>query len=614
MLDGLLVADLETGRAPADAPPVPAGTPAGAPAPPGRAARPRGRRLLRAIVAVAVTLLVVAPVVLAALDLVDVEYRPGLDHAWIELRVHDVGGDETPLVGPYSRIGANHPGPLAFYLLTPVYDLLGSSSTALLSSAAVLNALAVAATAAVAYRRGRLVLLVLTGALTAVLLHGLGTPLLRDSWNPWLAVLPFLLFLLLTWSVAVGDLPMLPAAAFVGSFLVQTHLGYAVLVAYLALWALAALTVSLGRRWRTGDQAERRALGRQLAGWTAVAVGVAALAWLAPIVEQVTGDPGNFTALRDSLEATGGEAVGYDRAGGILARELAAAGPWTGAAGEADGVGEVRPQGLASLAVPAAAFVLALVAAAWARARDALLLQGTVAVAVAAGFLATAAIDGTVHTYLIRWTWPLAAAIWLSVAWSLHRALRPRWQRHAAWVVAPLGVLAIGGLSLATVEAQPAEALPNEVWSRQILGVEQAVFDELVARHDPEPVFVFSGDGTLDSYGVAVGLQLQLEKRGVAIVEPTGDPSRYGETRTDRRRRSKANLIVVSGDAIPLLRQSPELELVTTWNPRTPAEQAELRELDRLHAHDALTAAQQARRAELRALGQRIGVFIDPAP
>src|SRR5262245_66208172 len=44
------------------------------------------------------------------------------------------------LVGPYSRYGWHHPGPLYFYLLAPVYVLAGSSSPGLNAGALLINA------------------------------------------------------------------------------------------------------------------------------------------------------------------------------------------------------------------------------------------------------------------------------------------------------------------------------------------------------------------------------------------------------------------------------------------------------------------------------------------
>ena len=43
------------------------------------------------------------------------------------------------LVGPYSRYGWHHPGPLFFYLLAPVYTLAGSSTPALSAGALLIN-------------------------------------------------------------------------------------------------------------------------------------------------------------------------------------------------------------------------------------------------------------------------------------------------------------------------------------------------------------------------------------------------------------------------------------------------------------------------------------------
>ena len=43
------------------------------------------------------------------------------DYAALELRTRAVGGTDTPLVGPYSRYGWNHPGSLLFYALVLPY-------------------------------------------------------------------------------------------------------------------------------------------------------------------------------------------------------------------------------------------------------------------------------------------------------------------------------------------------------------------------------------------------------------------------------------------------------------------------------------------------------------
>ena len=54
------------------------------------------------------------------------DWLPIGDYRTLQLRVADVGGSETPIVGVYSRYQWNHPGPLLFYALALPYRLSGS--------------------------------------------------------------------------------------------------------------------------------------------------------------------------------------------------------------------------------------------------------------------------------------------------------------------------------------------------------------------------------------------------------------------------------------------------------------------------------------------------------
>ena len=78
----------------------------------------------------AVGLAIVAPLLAAAIAQRDADWHPVFDLAMTELRVRDVGGRHTPLIGLQGRIGptGSHPGPLSFYLLAPVYRIFGSSA------------------------------------------------------------------------------------------------------------------------------------------------------------------------------------------------------------------------------------------------------------------------------------------------------------------------------------------------------------------------------------------------------------------------------------------------------------------------------------------------------
>ena len=98
--------------------------------------------------------LTVLPLVVSAIALVaGSTYRPIADDAWIELQIRDIG-HHAVLLGPYSRFGWFHPGPLLYYVLWLPYRLAGSSGASLAIAALTLNGLVVVAIAFVARRRG----------------------------------------------------------------------------------------------------------------------------------------------------------------------------------------------------------------------------------------------------------------------------------------------------------------------------------------------------------------------------------------------------------------------------------------------------------------------------
>ena len=70
-------------------------------------------------------------------------------------------------------------------------------------------------------------MLVTTAVVTLLLVNGLGPQFARDVWNPHITVLPFLLLGFLAWTMSCGDRWAAPVGAVVASFLVQTHVGYA---------------------------------------------------------------------------------------------------------------------------------------------------------------------------------------------------------------------------------------------------------------------------------------------------------------------------------------------------------------------------------------------------
>src|SRR5262245_27807501 len=115
--------------------------------------RGRGRLAVAGISAVVAT-----PVVIATDAVRTTRWYHIDDLSQIEMRVRDVCVSHPPLIGLGGRIfgldtQGSHPGPISFYLLAPVYRVLGSSSWALQASAAALDLVLIAAIVWVAHRR-----------------------------------------------------------------------------------------------------------------------------------------------------------------------------------------------------------------------------------------------------------------------------------------------------------------------------------------------------------------------------------------------------------------------------------------------------------------------------
>ncbi|MDO9174850.1 MAG: hypothetical protein Q7V62_08590, partial [Actinomycetota bacterium] len=161
--------------------------------------------VLRAAVAV--------PYVVALVALSATDWYPVLDLAMTELRVRDVFGSHTPLIGLPGRIGTfpdqgSHPGPLSFYLVAPIYRLFGSSAYGMLVAAAVINVGAAWTALWAAGRRGGPRLLVGITAVLMALMAWLGASVLTQPWNPYLPLVSFVVVLLCTWGVLDGEIKL----------------------------------------------------------------------------------------------------------------------------------------------------------------------------------------------------------------------------------------------------------------------------------------------------------------------------------------------------------------------------------------------------------------------
>ncbi|HEV7523409.1 MAG TPA: hypothetical protein VGP92_00490, partial [Acidimicrobiia bacterium] len=194
----------------------------------------------------------------AIISVIGRHWNPSSDQALELLRIRDVGGSHTPLLGAWSRWGWAHPGPALFWTLTPFYRVLDNDGV--LVGVGLINLTAAIGVVLVGYRRGGYVGALVTGFTVALVVNALGLGLLIEPWNPWVAFLPFVLYLGLVWSVVCGDLVTLPFAVGVGSFVVQTHVGYLPMVGGLGLLAVGSVAAATVRTRATSRSMFRRPL------------------------------------------------------------------------------------------------------------------------------------------------------------------------------------------------------------------------------------------------------------------------------------------------------------------------------------------------------------------
>ncbi len=213
------------------------------------------------------------------------------------------------LVGPYSRFGFHHPGPLLFYLLAPLYALSGQAAGALCIGAIAINLTSVCVLLSAVWVRRRSEVVVCVALVALVLVGHLGPNRAYSFWNGNIGVLPFfcaLLAISLTpyhVGVAVGSVALLSLAA-------QCHWMWILPAAGVALgWAFLALYWG-HRRSEDHDheQGPRAVVGVALSSLSMVAV-----LWAPVALEAVAGGGGNPLAAVEAVSrvsAASGEATG----------------------------------------------------------------------------------------------------------------------------------------------------------------------------------------------------------------------------------------------------------------------------------------------------------------
>ena len=347
------------------------------------------------------------------IDLAD-GWRPVRDDAMISIGSYRVFSGRSPLVGVWSLAsqGMHHAffdlGPLLFWLLAvPVH--LDPSHGALWGAALVCGASLSLAVEAVWSVKGWPAAVAIALVVADV---GWQTQMFTDLvWNPHFGLVFLIASAATAWVVASGRFGWWPLVVVFASVAAQSHLVYAVTAAILALVApLAAL-----------------AYGHRPSRWVWLPVGLTAAAacWILPLVQEVSGHPGNLSLILDSRRAQPPVGLGFGFH--ALATAVAPHPIWLTQYPYLLSAANGTPRYLGGHAVGWSFFALGLlvVIGLWAwkadrRELSALAVVGAVAaVGTVASFAAFARDKVVLSGYLINLLWVVGMLIWIVALWAM---------------------------------------------------------------------------------------------------------------------------------------------------------------------------------------------------
>jgi hypothetical protein len=542
------------------------------------------------------------PVVVALVVLARPTWHPTGDMAQAELHVRGFWS-HPPLVGAAGRIQnvhgvqGSHPGPALWLAMWPLYAALGSGSFALMVSVATVHLATLALALGLAWRRGGPVFAVVLAAGLAFVVRAGGPGVFTEPWNPWMGLLPFLVFVLCAWCLLERDLWAAPLAVAAGSYSLQAHAGYLLVVGGM-LTVVAVVVV------RDAWAADRRRL-LVWCGWAAV---VAVVAWLPPLVDQLRRSPGNVSILIDNFRHPDGPYLGVGDVAEIVAVQFNLLGPWVFGPGR-DSFDVVTAVGFVGLL---ALWGCAVWVARSRRATGDVRLHALLGVSWLLAVASIARIFGPYFEYTVRWLWLLTVLVITASVWTLWRARRdsdmaPTRPILVVAVSIAVVVAIVAGVQFAT-RAEPTGASD----SRIVGGLVPEVLDDL--DRSEQYLLRWWDPAVLGATGF--GMVLELERRGFTVGVDRQFAAAALPHRVQPEASASAVLYLVLGEvSIERARQTPGLVELGGFEPRGAADRARSDAL-RGEIERQLTAAGQADRIALldAYYGQAQLLFNEPAP
>lgn len=541
-----------------------------------RAARARDLRWL------IVAAVVVLPIVVLIVALAQRTWFPTGDQAQAELRMRSLLAD-PPLVGAAGRIQdeagrqGNHPGPLMFWVTWPLYVVLGRSAWAFEAATALVSAAWLTCSVWLVARRAGWGATAWYGIVVLVLIGGFGLDALSQPWNPWVALAPFVVLLLATWSALAGDrwAPVLAVAA--GSYALQGHVGYLPLV--LPLVGTSVLAVAW-RWWRgpppdappdgeAGDADAPAARGGEASGaarpglaWLAVPIVIATVVgvvlWSGPLADVITSSPNNLSKLIANFSEPSDPPIGLGRGVEAVFQSANPFGAWVWGGSAVEG--SAWPGKVLVLGWSVVALLVARTGGRPELQRLNALLAGTLLV----GAFAVSRIFGALYLYTFRWIVVIVALLVFSLGWGI-AVLVPRPSPATARRLAALAAVVLVGLSAVTGVRLARQEIPYDQSSRSVAGLADDVADAL----EPDRRYQVRWDDPAYLGGIGFGLLLELERRGFDV----GGEARFEAAIEPQRVRCPgeydALLTVVTGDArLAEWRSKPDAVELAATDPR----------------------------------------------
>jgi hypothetical protein len=529
---------------------------------------------------VVVSLLAVTPIIVAVIAMLSGDaWFPAGDMAQAELHMRGFLSN-PPLVGAAGRIVSDsglqgsHPGPGLWVAMLPVYLLGGRSSHALLAAAASVHIVSVIIAVRLAVHRGGRLLAMLTALAALVVIRASGSDFMIEPWNPWLAILPFMIFIFL-----VGELvaPMgsarqkqlaLVGAIVVGSYCIQCHAGYAVLV----VGALAAAVVVWVRdEYRSQDLAghQPRSRVRQglIFGFIALSV-----AWLPVVIDQLRRKPGNVSILLEHFVSPSEPTMGVTQAAKIIATQFNLFGLWLSGPGT-DAPAEGWARYIGCLLMVSLWF--------WAtwkvrKADQSAMFRWQMMMAgfVLLGSFSILRIFGPYYEYTVRWFWILSVVTATTSVFFLVRMYRlPEKVRISRVSLQAFGAGAslflVGVITVSAVQTADRVKLPGKTESRILADLIPEVVQNL--DQDARYLLKMYDPYTLDATGF--GSVLELERQGFDVGVEFFRAAAALPHRVRDENDVDTILWVVVGPAIKRADADPALTKLGEANPRSEDEE-----------------------------------------